>query len=93
FELNFKTLNSGRRAPTPLANAAVRPSAAFAPVMAGVGTGSRPSMPGLGANPLGTGPTLPPILTSPSGHSAVTSPNPLGDDTVFGSGFESLFGN
>ena len=35
----------------------------------------------------------PPIATSPSGHSAVTSPNPLGNDAVFGSGFESLFGS
>ena len=46
----------------------------------------------LGANPLGTGASLPPMATSPSGHAAVTSPSPLGGDTVFGSGFESLFG-
>lgn len=92
FELNFKTLNSGRRAPTPLASPAVKPTNA-PPVMAGVGAGARPSGPGLGANPLGTGPTLPPISTSPAGHGVVTSPNPLGDDTVFGSGFESLFGS
>jgi len=46
---------------------------------------------GLGPNPLGTGNQLPPIGTSPLGQSAITSPNPLGND-VFGSGFESLFG-
>lgn len=86
FELNFKTLNSGRRAPTPLATNAVRSAAAGARPAPGIQAG-------LGPNPLGTGPSLPPISTSPSGHSAVTSPNPLGDDTVFGSGFESLFGS
>ncbi|MES2522763.1 MAG: PilT/PilU family type 4a pilus ATPase [Gemmatimonadota bacterium] len=48
---------------------------------------------GMGHNPLGTGANLPPILTSPTGHAAVTSPSPLGGDTVFGSGFESLFGS
>jgi twitching motility protein PilT len=47
---------------------------------------------GLQKNPLGTGVQLPPMATSPSSHAAVTSPNPLGNDTVFGSGFESLFG-
>ncbi|WP_439642305.1 type IV pilus twitching motility protein PilT [Gemmatimonas sp.] len=47
---------------------------------------------GLGANPLGTGHTLPPLATSPTGHTSVTSPNPLKNDTVFSSGFESLFG-
>lgn len=86
FELNFKTLNSGRRAPTPLASAAVR-----AAPPTGVRPAGQPS--GLGPNPLGTGPNLPPISTSPTGHGAVTSPSPLGDDTVFGSGFESLFGS
>jgi twitching motility protein PilT len=47
---------------------------------------------GLPANPLGTGTALPPMHTSPSAHAAVTSPNPLGNEGVFGSGFESLFG-
>ncbi len=47
---------------------------------------------GLQANPLGTGSSLPPMATSPTAHAAVTSPNPLGNDGVFGSGFESLFG-
>lgn len=88
FELNFKTLNSGRRAPTPLATSAIRGAAKSAPIKPG-----QPAGLGLGPNPLGTGPTLPPIATSPSGHAAVTSPNPLGDETVFGSGFESLFGS
>lgn len=48
---------------------------------------------GFQTNPLGTGANLPPIATSPTGHAAVTSPSPLGGDTVFGSGFESLFGS
>ncbi|BAH37945.1 twitching mobility protein [Gemmatimonas aurantiaca T-27] len=49
---------------------------------------------GLGMNPLGTGNTLPPLATSPAGHGVVSSPNPLaGDASVFGSGFESLFGS
>ncbi len=49
---------------------------------------------GLGANPLGTGAILPPLAASPSGHRTVTSPNPLaGDISIFGSGFEGLFGS
>jgi twitching motility protein PilT len=90
FELNFKTLNSGRRAPTPLATNAVRSAAGMVGTSARGGTAGNI---GLGMNPLGTGPTLPPIATSPSGHAAVTSPSPLGEETVFGSGFESLFGS
>ncbi|MGV3707634.1 MAG: type IV pilus twitching motility protein PilT [Gemmatimonas sp.] len=93
FELQFKTLNSGRRAPTPLASTAVRAAAAAATPAASAKPGAGQPGAGLGPNPLGTGATLPPIATSPSGHSAVSSPNPLGDDTVFGSGFESLFGS
>ena len=91
FELHFKTLNSGKRAPTPLASTAVRAAAGAAAqrAMAGAEAG----VAGLGLNPLGTGAQLPPIATSPSGHGAVTSPSPLGDETVFGSGFESLFGS
>ena len=83
FELNFRTLSRGQRAPTPLATEAIRTAAHKVPVAA---------MP---ANPLGTGPTLPPMATSPQGVTAVTSPSPLGggDSTVFGSGFESLFGS
>jgi twitching motility protein PilT len=46
-------------------------------------------------HPLGTGPTLPPIATSPQGIQAVTSPSPIGNpnESVFGTGFESLFGS
>lgn len=47
----------------------------------------------LGPNPLGTGPTLPPMQTSPHGSKAVTSPSPFADDSVFGSGFEAIFGS
>ncbi len=47
-----------------------------------------------GANPLGTGAMLPPLATSPTGHGVVSSPNPFSNDaSVFGSGFESLFGS
>lgn len=45
----------------------------------------------LGANPLGAGATLPPIATTPSEAPRVSSPSPLGANSVFGSGFESLF--
>jgi twitching motility protein PilT len=48
---------------------------------------------GLGPNPLGTGATLPPMPTSPNGQQVVTSPSPLNEDSVFGTGFESMFGN
>lgn len=91
FELAFRM---GRTRKTPaMAQQATRPAApnlTSRPL-------ARPAAPaapaaGLGANPLGTGQTLPPLHTSPSGHETVTSPNPLQNDTVFGSGFESLFG-
>jgi twitching motility protein PilT len=83
FELNFRTLSRGQRAPTPLATPAIKAAAAAAPV------------PPPRAHPLGTGPTLPPLATSPHGQQAVSSPSPFGgsDDTIFGSGFESLFGS
>lgn len=81
FELNFRTLSRGHRAPTPLATPAIKQAAAAATASA------RPQH-----HPLGTGPTLPPMATSPHGVESVTSPSPLGD-TVFGSGFESLFGS
>jgi twitching motility protein PilT len=84
FELNFKTLHSGRRAPTPLATRAVRAAAGH---FTGMENG------GLGANPLGTGAALPPIGKAGTENRGVTSPSPLGEDTVFGSGFESLFGS
>jgi len=84
FELNFRTLSRGQRVPTPLATPAIKAAAAAATV---------PSR--MSAHPLGTGPTLPPMATSPHGSQAVTSPSPFGggDDTIFGSGFESLFGS
>jgi hypothetical protein len=49
----------------------------------------------LGANPLGTGSTLPPLNPQASTLGKVSSPNPLqGDsDVVFSTGFESLFGS
>lgn len=79
FELTFRTLSRGQRAPTPLATAAIMKAA----------DASAPNNP----HPLGSGPTLPPIATSPHGMQAVTSPSPFGGDTVFGSGFENLFGS
>ncbi|HYW32838.1 MAG TPA: PilT/PilU family type 4a pilus ATPase [Gemmatimonas sp.] len=83
FELGFRM---GKAAPP-------KPAARASSVtgsMAAVGATQGGTM---GKNPLGTGANLPPILTSPTGHDAVTSPSPLGGDTVFGSGFESLFGS
>lgn len=81
FELNFRTLSRGQRAPS--ANAAITPATDRA----------RPVSPLLS---LGTGLTLPPLATSPRGMQGSTSTSPLGgsgDTTVFGSGFESLFGS
>ena len=60
-------------------------------VTQGMRTIATPS--GFGANPLGTGPTLPPIGTSSTGHPVVSSPNPLEIEEGFGSGFASLFGS
>jgi twitching motility protein PilT len=91
FELGFRMGKNGK-APTPSKGArptGSAPAVAGRPTApAGVPTSGEPS---LGPNPLGTGPTLPPLVTSPTGHATVTSPNPFGGD-VFGSGFESLFG-
>jgi twitching motility protein PilT len=86
FELNFRTLSRGQRAPTPLATPAITAAASAANVSA---RGAPPP------HPLGTGPTLPPLATSPHGQPAVSSPSPFGgsDNTIFGSGFESLFGS
>jgi twitching motility protein PilT len=90
FELGFR-MGKGRK--TPLHNRAVTGAGASPPRQTGAMAAQANAVAaGLGANPLGTGSALPPIATSPSGHSAVTSPNPLGNDAVFGSGFESLFG-
>ena len=79
----------GRTRKTPMAGQTIKPTATPFRVAA-----QRPApapLGGLGVNPLGTGSQLPPLATSPSGHESVSSPNPLAKD-VFGSGFESLFG-
>jgi len=86
FELGFRM---GRTRKTPMAGQTIKPTATPFRVAAQRSPAGPPG--GLGANPLGTGSQLPPIATSPSGHQTVTSPNPLAKD-VFGSGFESLFG-
>ncbi|MEO7521375.1 MAG: PilT/PilU family type 4a pilus ATPase [Gemmatimonas sp.] len=87
FELGFRmsAAKPDTRSGTGTMAAVNAPPPASAPAQAGAAAR-------LGANPLGTGAALPPMATSPSGHAAVTSPSPLGGDTVFGSGFESLFG-
>lgn len=85
FELGFR-MGKGPAPATPKADARAR---AATGAMAAVAAAPTPAV---AANPLGTGANLPPIATSPTGHAAVTSPSPLGGDTVFGSGFESLFG-
>ncbi|MCA2989144.1 MAG: PilT/PilU family type 4a pilus ATPase [Gemmatimonas sp.] len=87
FELSFRM---GRSRKTPIAGQTIKPTA-----MPGLSATTRPAVPApapLGANPLGTGPRLPPLGTSPSGQGAVTSPSPLESDSIFGSGFESMFG-
>jgi twitching motility protein PilT len=100
FELGFRM---GRGRKTPLHNRSIHPggpskAAAAAKVMAPTNLTvpappvSNAAAAGLGPNPLGTGTMLPPMATSPTPHAPVTSPNPLGKDAVFGSGFESLFG-
>ncbi len=97
FELMFRMMK-GRQTPELGTSAiAARPFAQSTTVGARTASGvaqrggvAQPN--GLGPNPLGTGNNLPPLATSPSGHHTVTSPNPLVTDTVFGSGFESLFG-
>ena len=79
FELNQTTLKTGAgRAGSPQ----VRP----------VTRGNMAVREDLGPNPLGTGATLPPMPTSPNGQRAVTSPSPFGDESVFGTGFENMFG-
>jgi twitching motility protein PilT len=93
FELGFRM---GRARATPaMAKTGVQPAVgpAASQRMAAVQPGAPAGAGALGPNPLGTGPMLPPLRTSPSPHPAVTSPNPLGNDAIFGSGFESLFGS
>jgi twitching motility protein PilT len=90
FELGFRM---GRARKTPMAGLTIKPTTTpmrAAPPQAAVGARSVGTSP-LGANPLGTGHELPPIGTTPSGQDTVKSPSPLSRD-VFGSGFESLFG-
>jgi twitching motility protein PilT len=91
FELSFRMSRNRRTPHSSAVGIASRLTGSTKPATQELGTTATPS--GLGANPLGTGPTMPPISTSPSGHSTVSSPNPLGNDSVFGSGFESLFGS
>ena len=98
FELGFRMgkngqAMSGGALPQTGNHAAVMPPG-HGTVPGGVPAQVPPGMAGLGANPLGTGATLPPLATSPTGHGVVSSPNPFaGDASVFGSGFESLFGS
>jgi twitching motility protein PilT len=101
FELGFR-MGKGRRTPSRpqtgqqrTVRATGAPRAATAPAGSAAVAATGAGAAGLGANPLGTGPTLPPIRTSPSPSpaAAVSSPNPLGNDAIFGSGFESLFGS
>jgi len=103
FELGFRMSKAAApRQPTGAMAAVAAPALAHAGASSGplagngmenmLGNNLLGSNNALGSNPLGTGANLPPIATSPTGHSAVTSPSPLGGDTVFGSGFESLFG-
>ncbi len=90
FELTFRMMRGAGEPPA--ASSASRSTASFAVVTSVTPASARVSN-DLGPNPLGTGAQLPPIATSPTSHLAVTSPNPLGGDAVFGSGFESLFGS
>jgi len=92
FELGFRIGGKGRR--TPIRNTAIPGQAARPAATPGASpaAAAKAAAAGLPPNPLGTGTALPPMATSPTAHAAVTSPNPLGNDAVFGSGFESLFG-
>jgi twitching motility protein PilT len=99
FELNFMTL---QRSSKP---GAARPPQAARPVAPAPATLPPPPRPttranaavvddlGLGANPLGTGATLPPMTTSPHGQKVVSSPSPFEEESVFGQGFEAFFGD
>lgn len=87
FELGFRM----RATKTPMGTRPIKATGS-APSIAQTPAQVNAAAAGLGPNPLGTGASLPPMATSPTAHVAVTSPNPLGNDAVFGSGFESLFG-
>jgi twitching motility protein PilT len=94
FELGFR-MGKGRGTPprnTATSSPAIRNTGVKVPAVPASRADANAMAAGLNKNPLGTGVQLPPMATSPSSHAAVTSPNPLGNDTVFGSGFESLFG-
>ena len=91
FELSFRMSRNRRTPQRSVVGLASGLTGSAQLVTQGMGTIATPS--GLGANPLGTGPTMPPIAPSLSGHSTVSSPNLRGNDSVFGSGFESLFGS
>ncbi|MBL0938177.1 MAG: PilT/PilU family type 4a pilus ATPase [Gemmatimonadaceae bacterium] len=95
FELGFRMGRTSASAATLGKGPAAAPRAAASTAPHGVPTSNARhtgSMAPLGANPLGTGSTLPPLATSPSGHGTVTSPSPLEGDG-YSSGFESLFGS
>ena len=92
FELQFRM---GRNRPTPttaqgqlVQRAGRHTLPKGAPAIGALGA--------LGDHPLGTGATLPPIGQGSATTPTVTSPNPLlhptQNDSVFGSGFENLFG-
>lgn len=92
FELSFRMGQNNKSAVPLPSGLASRPKEMASVGITGMGAGMAPS--GFGANPLGTGPTLPPISlmpSSPTGNVVVSSPSPLDGDAVFGSGFESLF--
>ncbi len=90
FELNLTTLKkSGRNSDT------LSPRGPSTQQQRRTATRGNPAVGdefGLGPNPLGTGATLPPMATSPQGQRTVTSPSPFSEDSVFGTGFESIFG-
>jgi len=93
FELGFR-IGKSRQTPAGVPSITAKLTGSTMAIPSAMSrTGQSTAVPGLGANPLGTGSTLPPMATSPTSHQSVTSPNPLGGDTVFGSGFESLFGS
>ena len=91
FELGFRIGSNQTSASAGARGNSSRPTGRARAVTQGVGSIATPSA--LGANPLGTGPTLPPISTSSTGHPVVSSPNPLEIEAGFGSGFERLFGS
>ena len=98
FELQFRMMK-GRKTPGAGAAAVVRKATGShrtinpgTPKPMAVPPPARP-IKEPGVNPLGTGNRMPPLASTPSEHQAmVTSPSPLGDESEFGSGFESLFG-